>query len=437
MKIFVSTPYRENSIMSIARAAATDHELCHFYTTLYLASYQAKAQRIPWVGSRLAQELGRRAFLNIPSDRVTAVATLPELVHVGVRRLLGMHGPTVTSELMYWVKARFDHAVAKRLLWEHPDVLIGMYGASLESFWVTHQHGGMTVLNFVNSHPAEHNRYLSELAGLHAPHHELIPDWMVDRVEHELELADLVLVPSNFVAKQLRAHHVASEKIAVLPYGVDLHAFHPDDLRTFERKTVECLFVGQISHRKGIRVLIEAALRSQGMPVRFHLIGPVVSSKLLQNLPDNIFYEGTRLPGSVAETMRKADLFVLPSFEDAYALVVLEAMASGLPLITTDHNGASELLENGHDGLIVPAGDVNALAKAIYDLVEKSELRSKLGNAARKKVEGTYSWEHYGKSVLQAIAVACERHNLSRSASSNEDPSSKGQDAYEDLDNRR
>ncbi|MHB1945334.1 MAG: glycosyltransferase family 4 protein [Metallibacterium sp.] len=404
MQLSIGTPYRENAIVSIAQAAISRAQLEHFYTTLYLARWQPGVQRLPLIGPKLAKGLGRRAYAGIPTAQVTNLAILSELVHISTRRLLGSRWPALAANRMYRVKAQFDKAVARRLNKQPTDVLVGMYGASLESFRVIQQHGGMAVLNFVNSHPAEQNRYLVELAGLDAIHHEMIPAWVSARVEGELALADLVLVPSRFVAEQLLKHGVSSDKIAMLPYGVDLQAFHPQSRPESDKHAVELLYVGQISHRKGIRVLLDAARRCRELPVRFTLIGPMVSSEVFAGgLPANVTYAGASLPGGVAEAMRRADLFVLPTLEDACALVVLEAMAAALPVVTTINNGSGELIEDGRDGLIIPPGDANALVRAVTRLVEEPELRRQLGDAARQKVQSAHSWDAYGASVLQAI----------------------------------
>jgi len=152
MRVSISTPYRANSIVHIARAAAASAHLQRFYTTLYLARWRSAAQRLPVLGPRLAQELDRRAFAGIPVEWVVNVATFPELVHVGTRRLMGDRKPALVAGLMYRVKAQFDIAVAGRLHRECPNVLVGMYGASLESFRAIQRQGGLAVLNFVNSH---------------------------------------------------------------------------------------------------------------------------------------------------------------------------------------------------------------------------------------------------------------------------------------------
>jgi glycosyltransferase involved in cell wall biosynthesis len=242
-----------------------------------------------------------------------------------------------------------------------------------------------------------------ELAGLRVPHHELIPEHVARKVAREIELADLLLVPSQFVAKQIYGHDVPNKKVAVIPYGVDLQAFHPPAQRDPKQRPLECLFVGHIAHRKAVRTLLESARRCRNLLVRFRLIGPIVSPEVLDDLPDNVRYEGATAPGGVAEAMRQADLFVLPTLEDSFALVVFEAMATALPVITTSHAGSSELIEHGEDGVIIPPDGSKALTAAIELLLDQPDLRVRLGGAARHKVQDAHSWESYGRSVLDAI----------------------------------
>ncbi|AWN17519.1 glycosyltransferase family 4 protein [Salinisphaera sp. LB1] len=408
-RILVTTPYRENAVLAIARAAAADGRLSQFYTTLYLARWQSKVKRMPVFGQSLAREFARRAFADIPQGNVADVAVPSELLHVAARRVVGRVRPQWNSNLMYWTKRRFDRAVAKRVQRRAADVLVGMYAASLESFRAIKAQSGIAVLNFVNSHPAEHNRYLIEMAGLCAPHQELVPDWVADRVQEELRLADWVLVPSHFVEAQLLEHGVPAHKIKVLPYGVDLRSFHPRQQTslggsaTTESGPLECLYVGQISHRKGIKTLFEAARLCSHLPLRFRLIGPVVSAEVLEDMPDNVTHEGPTRPDEVATAMRRADMFVLPTIEDACALVTLEAMASGLPVVTTTNNGSGEMIEDGVDGFVISAGDAAAVAEAIVRLFESAELRESMGVAARRKVQTAHTWNVYGASVLNSI----------------------------------
>ena len=404
MQIKVSTPYRENSIVNIAAIAAKNGVLSEFYTTLYFAKWQKYALCLPFIGKKLGKELGRRAFNDIPADCISNVATIPEILRVFFRRLLSNRSTVMSSNFMYTVKKKFDEEVAKQLQLDADIVFIGMYGSSLESFSRVREKGGISVLNFVNSHPKVHNQYLHEMAGLISPHHELMPQWFVERVEKEIELADLILVPSRFVEEQLKSRGVSANKISVIPYGVNLNAFCPRGKKKSEA-VVECLYVGQISHRKGISFLFDAARKCLHLDIYFRLIGPLVSQELLEGMPENVIYEGAVAPDEMVSAMQKADVFVLPTLEDSYALVVLEAMASGLAVITTNSAGASEMITNGVDGIVVPSGNSDALAQAIHTLVLDNSLRERLSQEALNTVHnGSCSWGAYGDKVLDSIS---------------------------------
>lgn len=404
--VMVATHYREGSIVAIARAAARNGLLARFYTTLYSPQFLSALKYFPLKGlrRRLERGLSRRAFPGIPAEAVEVVSLLPELMRVLAYRL--PRGQALADRLNYEVKEAFDHAVAQRLAGRSAGAFVGMYAAAERTLRAARDAGMLTVLNFVNSHPLYHNCYLKTLAELPDGHHELLPPRVMERVDRELELADVVLIPSRFIAQQLESVGVPKAKVAIEPYGVDLAVFRPASPkeRSARRNSpLRCLYVGAISHRKGIRVLVEAARRLRNRPVEFVLIGILQSPEVLRDAPENVHWRGMTLHGGVAEEMRRADLFVLPSLEDSYGLVTVEAMASGLPVIVSDHAGTSELITPGADGLIVPAGDVQALAHAIDNLLEDGYLRRALGAAARRKVEAGHSWEEYGDRILARL----------------------------------
>jgi glycosyltransferase involved in cell wall biosynthesis len=212
------------------------------------------------------------------------------------------------------------------------------------------------------------------------------------------------------VVSILRAQGVPRARVAVVPYGVDLSAFRPRDeqyeLRNgahSPRGRLVGLYVGHICHGKGLSALLEAARLCRRLPVSFRLVGPIVSREVLHDVPDNVRYEGLLHPAAVPDAMRRADFFVLPTLDDSFGLVVLEAMASGLPVITTRHAGAAEYIDDGADGLVVAPGDARALAAAIARLVEDAPARRRLGEAALRKVRSSGSWEAYGERVLDLV----------------------------------
>jgi glycosyltransferase involved in cell wall biosynthesis len=408
--IGIASPYREGSILAIARAAERRGELDAFFTTIHTATILARLSRLPLpaLGPRLARELGRRSYTGISVDRVQTTGSVWELLTAGARRL--PRAEPLASRMMYTGKGRFDQEVAARLnpSW---DRIVAMAGSSATTLAAARRFGARTVLNFVNSHPAYQNRYLRELAGLRSGHHELVSPAVAHRAEQELEQADLVLVPSRFVARQLAEVGLPDSRVAVEPYGVDLSAFHPAPQARKKPARLRCLYVGQMSYRKGVPVLLQAARCLRRLPLDFVLLGPLTSPGVLRDLPENARVLRPTVHGGVAEAMRGADIFVLPSIEDAYPLVTLEAMASGLPVIVSDHAGTSELIADGSNGLLAPAGDVGALACAIERLHDDPGLRHRLGAAARRSVEAGHSWDAYGDRVLDLIErqhVACE-----------------------------
>jgi glycosyltransferase involved in cell wall biosynthesis len=151
----------------------------------------------------------------------------------------------------------------------------------------------------------------------------------------------------------------------------------------------------------------------KGLPIRFRLIGPLVSAEVLNSMPENVDYEGATFPSGVADAMRGADLFVLPTLEDSFALVVFEAMACGLPVITTTQAGSSEMLANGVDSVVIPPGNAALLAEAIKLLLDDSALRHRIGIAGRSKVQVLHSWDVYGQQVLAAMRARRETLEVS------------------------
>jgi glycosyltransferase involved in cell wall biosynthesis len=296
---------------------------------------------------------------------------------------------------MYWVKARFDHAVAHALERDGADVVVGMWGSSLATFEAAGANC-IKVLNYVNSRPEYHNRYLRELALLPPGHPEMVPARTSELVEREMAIADIILVPSEFVAAQMPEF---GHKVSIVPYGVDPVAFAERPATPQRGHSV--VFVGQISHRKGISTLFAAARRLPRLS--FKMIGPLVSPEVLDKLPANVHYAGKVVHNEVSAAMQSADIFVLPSFEDSYGLVTTEAMAAGLPVVVSGNCGTSELISHRENGMVFSAGNVDELAEAIDELASDAGLRNRVGAAGQRKVLKSFTWEQYADRVLSSF----------------------------------
>jgi glycosyltransferase involved in cell wall biosynthesis len=146
------------------------------------------------------------------------------------------------------------------------------------------------------------------------------------------------------------------------------------------------LFLGQVILRKGIQYLIEAAMLLRNEAIHFDIVGSIgISDQAVSSAPSNMTFHGPVSRDRTEGFYRSADLFVLPTLSDGFALTQLEAMAHGLPVIATPNCG--EVVTDGVDGLIVLASDSNALAEAFQLLIQDPEKLRSMSAATGAKVE--------------------------------------------------
>jgi glycosyltransferase involved in cell wall biosynthesis len=207
--------------------------------------------------------------------------------------------------------------------------------------------------------------------------------------------ADTVFVNSEQYRKCWIDRGFAPEKLKILPRGLDTDLFSPQkrDPKFWDRfgangNEVRLLYVGRISREKDLDVLAAAyhQVRDEGLPVRLFLVGEGPHSEALNaELPDAIFV-GYLTGDALAAAYASADVFVFPSTTDTFGNVIIEAQASGLPVIVSDLGGPKELVQEGVTGLITKAHDVNEVARAIATLGRDPHLRQRMGAKARESV---------------------------------------------------
>src|SRR5262249_11469196 len=137
--------------------------------------------------------------------------------------------------------------------------------------------------------------------------------------------------------------------------------------RTSAGRPLVVLWLGSVILRKGIQYLIQAARRLADRTIRFVVAGPPgITPQAVSTAPANVEFRGRVTRDRATHEYFAADIFVLPTLSDGFAITQIEAMAHGLPVITTPNCGA--VVDHGRDGLIVPAGDAEALAAALAAL---------------------------------------------------------------------
>lgn len=211
---------------------------------------------------------------------------------------------------------------------------------------------------------------------------------MVDRVEEEYATALRIRVGSTWAATSMASRGVDPSRISVVPHSVDLARFSPGAPRSRADGALRVVFVGSLSLGKGFPYLLKAVHAVGAHRVSVQIVGATGDPwcrRLFHSLRQGLSV--TVAPGDPLPAYRDADVLVLPTLHDGFGFVVAEAMACGLPVITTDRCGAAELLRQDDSGWVVPAGSVEALASALEHALQRAGELREMGVVARRSIE--------------------------------------------------
>jgi glycosyltransferase involved in cell wall biosynthesis len=235
-----------------------------------------------------------------------------------------------------------------------------------------------------------------------------LPEEDFRRLTEEASMAQHWLVASNFTKQTLAQAGVPSDKIVVVPYGVESQRFTPRDMARSEQQPLRLLFVGTLGQRKGLKYLIQALNFLNAGSVELTVCGRPVDD--LSWLPEASFpISILRSVGAerLLEEYRAADVFVFPSLAEGFGQVLLEAMASGLPIISTTSTAAPDLIRHGTEGFIIAPGNAGELAQHIEKFLANRQLVSSMGGAARRRAE-YFTWERFRAGVGAHVANMLE-----------------------------
>jgi glycosyltransferase involved in cell wall biosynthesis len=211
---------------------------------------------------------------------------------------------------------------------------------------------------------------------------------------------DVLYVNSEDYRKCWIERGIPRERLRILPRGLDTHLFHPSkrdrsfwEARGLREGELAMLFVGRVSKEKNLDLLVTATRRlaESQTPVRPVIVGDgPYMSEMKRHLGDAIF-TGYLDGEDLARAYASADFFVFPSTTDTFGNVILEAQASGIPVIVSDIGGPRDLVSNGVDGFVTKGLDAADLAEAIRKLAFDADLRKNMGASGRTRVE-TRDW---------------------------------------------
>ena len=336
----------------------------------------------------------RRYFHHLNNGVRTHLVPAP--VEIAARILKLRLVPEAFQRGIVW----WDRMVAAMM--PRTDVVIGFATQTLHTGQAARRRGGHFALDRACPHvdfQQELVRRESEKTGaVFTPE----PAWFRERQLLEYETADTILVPSHYSARTFPAH--LQSKLLLAPL---LGRAQAKGAVRLERNTPFTVGVlGGHALRKGYLYLLEA-WRKLNLPNARLLIRSSSDfsayPKLAELLRETPNVELIEYVPNIAEFYQRCDLFVLPSLDDGFGMALFEAMANGVPAIATRNCGASELLTDGVDGLVIDAGDVEALADAIETLYRDEPRRQALALAGQATVERISTTTLYEDALRQLL----------------------------------
>jgi glycosyltransferase involved in cell wall biosynthesis len=285
----------------------------------------------------------------------------------------------------------------------------GFEHSSLEFFQAARREGRPAILHITSVHPTFQDRMFEEQYGRYP---ELCDtnEWTLRRRRHhrdarrivELELADLIVTCSSFAKRSLVEEGIAPSRVVSIPLGAPPAPAVPRAVSDGRMgKPFTALFAGIVGVRKGCHLLLEAWKQARLADARLLLVG---RNNLLRRLTSG---EGVEAVGSVSQPhlfqlMEESDVLVFPTLMDSFGLVVNEALAHGLPVITTTNAGSADLIQEGVNGWVLQAGDVAALAeRLVWCREHRAELHA-MRTRARQSTR-SYTWIEYRQRLREVL----------------------------------
>lgn len=398
--------------MNHLAAALAERGLLQKYIRPYAnqhRTWERAVAHLPGFGRLYTKTFGRRTMPpGLTNDDIRETAVWRDIGRAGALHFGGARAKALAEQLHWSIQQRIAE-VASRYA-QNTQVVVGSYQVSHKAFA---RASGVKVLNYPTVHHRYIQRFVAEERELEPSFAATLPDWSQAPTWQELELdvecdlADRILVGSPFSCNTFVEEGFPAEKMVIIPYGADLARFSPAQPTDEQEKTFRVLFVGNIGQRKGISYLLRAYQAFRGPGTELVLVGSYSGdSRMMAPFLDQFTHIPHVPQSQLAKIYQEAQVFVFPALLEGMGLVVLEAMASGLPVITTP-NGPGDLVRDGVDGFVVPIRDVDAIVEKLEYLRAHPEERLRMGQNARERAK-MFTWEQYRAKVTNFIGSLYE-----------------------------
>jgi glycosyltransferase involved in cell wall biosynthesis len=389
--------------------------LAHFYTDAYVGP--GSAWYLPARAARLLPEAWRPAPLkrlldrredSLPPEKVTAFNLLG-LAYA--QKLIRSKSSREVLDADLWAMKRFNKKILQTIKDVEGERVFYLYSdASTELLSLKSSNNIKFIVDQID--PSIFEERLVAEESMFWPDWEIEPsgineDEIYEREKLAWEMADLIIVNSEFTKTALISLGADSQRIEIVPLAVNIENFYPITAKKTYSK-VNFLFLGSLILRKGIQYALEAFRLIRSSNVTLTIAGGLGVTMRVEKLKEYnkvCSYIGQIPRNNVVNVYQSADVFIFPTISDGFGLTQVEAMACGLPVITTPNSGS--VVRDGFDGFIVPIRDSEALAEKIELLSSDPDLLQWMSKNARQRAQ-EFSWKKYGERLTGVIQHALE-----------------------------
>jgi colanic acid/amylovoran biosynthesis glycosyltransferase len=243
----------------------------------------------------------------------------------------------------------------------------------------------------------------------------------VKALKKTLPLCDGYHCVSEDIMREAEKYGLVKYRARVIRTSVDTKFFFPrDDLRDRQTRKIKLVNVGTSNWRKGIEYLLQALriILDEGNDIQLDVVDSgrdenekqrALSVACDLDIKKHVNMLGKLSPEGVRNVLWNSDIFVLSSLTEGISNAVVEAMACGMPIVTTDCGGMSEAVTNGKEGFLVQVRDPKKMAISIMQLIDNRELRVSMGEKAREKVMADFSAEKQARKFIEFYNEVAER----------------------------
>lgn len=332
----------------------------------------------------------------IPKEKVTSLI-LKELIVQAKVRLPDSIGKIYNTQ--YLNNNIFDWQASRKIT--KSDIVVVWSGLGLTTLKKAKKLDCKTIVEHGSSHPVYQSNLLKrEYKSLGIKLDSYYHPKLIEKMKKEFEEADYISVPSTFVEKSMITYNVPKENLLRVPYGVDTKFYKP----LTKRGTVfRVVYLGSLCIRKGVHLLLKAFSELKLNDAELVLGGRITDEikPFLKKYEGTYRYVGHIKQEKLPDFYSQGSVFCLPSIEEGMALVQLQAMACGLPLICTTNTGGEDLIGEGKEGFVIQVNNLESLKEKILYLYKNPDKCKKMGLSARRKVTERFTWDNYGKRVIK------------------------------------